>query len=92
MSSYLVHQQDKNAKPIIALWEAHGATYVQIDQPVDGILCYRGVTALVEIKQPKGKLRPNQEKFLKEWPGLSWVVRSEADARFVLASMAAARM
>lgn len=84
---YLIHQQDKNAKALIAILEAHGATCRQIDQPVDYVICYEGQTAMVEIKQPKAKLRPNQEKFLREWPGLSAVVRTEDDALELLRRM-----
>lgn len=84
MSFRLSHRQDANAGAIVSYFEAHGATYQQIDQPVDGIVCYCGVMALVEIKQPKAKLRPNQERFLENWPGLCAVVRSEADADVLL--------
>lgn len=44
----------------------------------DLLVGFRGQLALVEVKTPKGKLRPLQEEFGKVWPVR--VVRSPAEA------------
>ena len=46
----------------------------------DLIVGYRGLTMLVEVKTPKGKLREGQEQWIREWRGFTCVVRSPEDA------------
>lgn len=64
---------DRNQQPIFDLVRDLPAsvqnTTVVGDGFVDGVLGFQGLTVLVEIKKPGGKLEKNQEDFAKEWRG-----------------------
>ncbi len=58
-----------------------------IRQPVDLLVCCRGETSLMEIKNPdrtsddpKSRLTKAQIEFIARWPGKIHVVRSEEEA------------
>ena len=87
MGRYEVHQSDGNAEQLYGFLRGHGATVVVIHRPVDCAVGAYGVTALAEVKQPKGKLEPSQMAFLSEWRGLCVVLRTEADCLELLATM-----
>jgi Holliday junction resolvase len=84
---------DANQNAIVRALRDHGA-YVRIVTQGDGlpdILCaYKGVTALLEVKDgdkspSHRKLTPAEEKFFKEWTGgLLIVVNSVQEALDVL--------
>lgn len=84
MGRWHVHQRDGNAKALREVLVARGATVEDIDQPVDWLIGYHGLTAVAEVKRPKGKLRTGQEKFFAEFRGLARVLRTEADAHELL--------
>ena len=45
------------------------------------LICAKGDQCwLMEVKTAKGKLTPDQERFLMEWKGTVWIVRSAEDA------------
>ena len=88
MAKYSYHQVDSNAEALYAFLEAHGATVKRIGKPLDALVCYRGVTALIEVKTATGKLRPSQVKFLQAWPGFARVVRSDYECLLMLKAMA----
>ena len=84
MSKYQVHRVDNNAKQIIEALEAGGCTVESIGRPVDIACGIGGKTFLFEIKQPKGKLRESQIKFLDRWRGHVGVLRSIEDVQLFL--------
>ena len=86
MGKYQVHQVDSNQPEIVEYLEAHGCTVESIGKPVDLAVGYRGRTFLFEVKQPKGKLRESQVKFINRWVGHVGVLRSIADAELFLAA------
>ena len=76
MARYEVHRSDGNAREIIDAMRKYGASVEIIDRPVDVLVGFRGVTAIAEIKTPRGKLKASQKAFLEGWRGLSRVLRS----------------
>jgi hypothetical protein len=84
MARYEVHRSDGNAKEIIDAMRKMGASVEIIDRPVDILVGYRGVTAIAEIKTPRGKLQASQKAFLDGWRGLSRVIRDVDDAEDLL--------
>ena len=87
MSKYQVHQSDANEKRLIEYLRARGAQVEKIHQPVDLLIAFRGVTAVAEVKTPRGKLNRAQEAFLAVWGGMAAVLRDEADCATLLATM-----
>ena len=53
-----------------------------IGKPVDLLICCRGETSLMEVKNPDGKdtLTKDQVEFIARWPGVVHVVRSVDEA------------
>jgi hypothetical protein len=53
-----------------------------IGKPVDLLICHRGETALMEVKNPDGRdqLTKDQIEFMARWPGKVHVVRSVDEA------------
>lgn len=53
-----------------------------LGRPLDLLVCCRGITSLVEIKNPDGKdeFTKEQVEFIAEWPGTIHVVRSPDEA------------
>lgn len=90
MARYEVHRTDGNAKELIDYMRKRGASVEQIDRPVDVIIGFRGVSAIAEIKTPRGKLRTSQRLFLDGWRGLSRVLRCVDDCGDLLDEMAIA--
>lgn len=86
MAKYAYHRIDNNAKEIIAALEAGGCTVESIGKPVDIAVGKAGKTYLFEIKQPKGKLRESQVKFINRWVGHVGVLRSIEDVQMFLST------
>lgn len=89
MAKYAYHRIDTNAKEIIQALEAGGCSVESIGRPVDiavGAKDRDGIprTYLFEIKQPKGKLRESQIKFLDRWRGHVGILRSIEDVQLFL--------
>lgn len=53
-----------------------------IKEPVDLLLCCRGVVSLMEVKNPNGKdqLTKQQIDFIARWPGKVHIVRTPDEA------------
>ncbi len=76
-------RRDANEPAIRAYLEAHGVFWqpLSITGGPDGIAAANSRMALVEVKQPGEKLRPNQEDWQHTWPGPApWLIRTEEDA------------
>jgi len=72
---------DSNQDAIVDAYRGLGCTVTSLAGLGRGVpdllVGYRGKLSLVEVKTPKGKLRPMQEEFRKMWPVR--VVRSVED-------------
>ena len=56
---------------------------------VPDLLCnFRGVTVLLEVKQPGSKLTVAEQEFMDTWPSGAYVVRSAEEAKLVVAEAA----
>jgi len=84
---YAIHRSDGNEEFLRELMTAHGLTVVKIGRPVDLLVAFKGATAVVEVKSSAGKLEASQKSFLAAWPGLSAVVRTEADVLLLVAAL-----
>ncbi len=51
-----------------------------IKQPVDLLVCHRGITALMEVKGSHKEFTKSQVEFIARWPGVIHVVRNADDA------------
>lgn len=80
MARYAYHQLDRNHKAIVSALEAVGMSVEPLGRPLDVLVGYGGRNWLIEIKQPKGKLRASQERFLAKWRGHAEVIRSVDEA------------
>lgn len=79
--------KDKNQAEIIDALKKVGVSVEIIKQPVDLLICCRGETSLMEIKNPdrtsddpKSRLTEAQIKFIERWPGKIHIVRSKEEA------------
>jgi len=74
---------DRSHKPIVQALRKVGCKVVSLARFGDGVpdLLVRvgSRVVLIEVKEPKGKLRPDQEAFLRDWPE-TIIVRSVSDA------------
>jgi hypothetical protein len=72
---------DSNQDAVVDAYRGLGCTVTSLAGLGRGVpdllVGYRGKLSLVEVKTPKGKLRPMQEEFRKLWPVR--VVRSVED-------------
>jgi hypothetical protein len=84
MSKYQIHRIDGNQQAIMDYLQAHGFSVESIGRPLDLIAGKDGRTYLIEVKLPKGKLRPSQEKFLASWRGHAAVIRDLTDAKALI--------
>ena len=73
-------KRDANEKGIFETLRWFGLSVYPMDQPADALVGYAGLTYLVEVKMPKGKFTPPQEKFRKTWQGNYHVLRSNEEA------------
>lgn len=86
--------QDANAGEIVSALRRVGAVvrFVEFAHGIAGcpdlLVGWRGVTYLLEVKTPKGRLSDAQKKFHAEWTGGPiYVVRSVEEALAVLGLM-----
>ena len=79
---------DANQQQIVKALRKVGASVQSLAAIGDGCpdlaVGYRGKNLLLEVKQPKGKLTEDQEKFHREWKGDLCVVRSVDEALLLL--------
>lgn len=73
---------DDNQDEIVAALKKCGVSVEVIKKPVDLLICHRGATALMEVKNPDGRdeLTKDQIEFIARWPGKVHVVRSIGEA------------
>lgn len=86
MGRYARHQLDANHPEIRAGVEAFGGVWCP-KGPLDGLVGFRGVNFLLEVKTSKGQLRASQERFLAAWRGQAAVVRSLDEALKVIGAI-----
>lgn len=75
-------KQDANQSEIVARLRQCAVSVEIIGKPVDLLICHRGETSLMEVKNPDGKdtLTKDQVEFIARWPGTVHVVRSVREA------------
>ena len=73
---------DANQSEIVDRLRACSVSVEIIGKPVDLLVCCRGVTSLMEVKNADGKdtLTKEQVEFLARWPGTVHVVRTPDEA------------
>ena len=77
---------DANQKGIVDRLRACAVSVEIIGKPVDLLVCCRGETSLMEVKNMAGKdtLTKDQVEFMARWPGKIHVVRTEDEALLAL--------
>jgi len=75
-------RRDNNEPQIVIALEACGCSVTRLSQKgvPDLLVSRQGVTYLIEVKEPKGKLTEDQEAFIWNWKGSVAVVRSVEEA------------
>lgn len=78
---------DKNQPAIVEALRRVGVTVEVIGKPLDLLVCCRGETSLVEVKNPErtsddpeSRLTTAQIEFIARWPGKIHIVRTEEEA------------
>jgi hypothetical protein len=71
---------DSNHTEIVRALRKLGIAVYNIKKPVDLLVCYQGVTSVMEIKGTDGRLTKDQVEFIAEWPGVIHVVRNVDEA------------
>ena len=78
------HRRDNNQKEIVAVFEKMGATVFLLDQVGGGcpdlLVGVNGVNLLVEVKNGKRTLTPDQYTFFETWRGQKIIVRTIEEA------------
>lgn len=78
---------DANQDGIVSALRRCGVSVEVIGKPLDLLVCCRGETSLVEVKNSDGRdeLTKSQVEFIARWPGKIHIARSEEEAlRLVL--------
>lgn len=75
-------KRDANEREIIEALDQIGCTVTQLSAKgvPDLLVGYRGKNFLIEVKQPKGKLTPDQLEFHAQWMGVIHVVTNPNEA------------
>lgn len=73
---------DANQEAIVERLRECSVKVWVLGKPLDLLVCCRGVTSLVEVKNPDGKdeFTPDQVRFIEEWPGTIHIVRTPEEA------------
>lgn len=88
-----IHRQaakrDANERPIIDGLEGVGATVKQLSSKgvCDLLVGFRGVNYLIEVKQDKAKLTPDQVEFFEWWQGQRGIARTLEDALRIIGAI-----
>lgn len=72
-------RRDANEAGIVKALVDVGCSVLQVDA-VDLVVGFRGRSYLLEVKTPRGELKPSQERIRAEWRGQYAVVRSVEQA------------
>ena len=78
---------DNNQQGIVGALKRVGVSVEIIGKPLDLLICCRGETALLEVKNPDGgdRLTKDQIEFIARWPGKIHIAHSVDEAlRMVL--------
>jgi hypothetical protein len=89
---------DSTQAAVVDALKRVGVSVEIIGKPVDLLLCCRGVTSIMEVKNPErtssdpeSRLTKAQVEFIARWPGQLFIVRSPEEAvRLVLGEKAMA--
>jgi len=73
-------RSDDSQPEVVKALRACGCRVVVIKLPLDLLVCCRGETLLVEVKEDGGRLTKAQEEFISIWPGRIEIVRGPLDA------------
>lgn len=93
MSRRYAARRDSNEQSIIAILRAMGCSVEPLDKRgVPDLLVFvplgdyqnEGTHVLIEVKEPKGKLTPEQEDWHAKWGGKIEIVRSPENARAIV--------
>lgn len=71
---------DATQAEIVKALRACGCSVYVAKLPLDLLVCVRGETLLVEVKEEGGRLTKVQEAFLETWPGRVEIVRGPVEA------------
>lgn len=73
---------DSNQAAIVEALRRISVNVEPIGKPVDLLICHRGETSLMEVKNPDGRdqITKDQAEFLARWPGRVHIVRSVDEA------------
>jgi hypothetical protein len=73
---------DANQSDIVDALRKIGVSVEILGKPLDLLICHRGETSLMEVKNPEGKdeYTKDQVEFIARWPGKIHVVRSVREA------------
>ena len=71
---------DATQAEIVKALRKVGASVYVVGLPLDLLVCIRGETLLVEVKEEGGRLTQAQEEFLATWPGRVHIVRGPLEA------------
>lgn len=82
-------RKDKNHNTIAKTFSNAGFSVFDTSQVgygfPDMVIAKRGVSALIEVKSTYGVLTPNQVKFISNWQGEVYVIRSVDEASNLIA-------
>lgn len=73
---------DATQGDIVAALRKIGCAVEYIKKPLDLLVCFRGVTALMEVKNYDGKdqLSKDQVEFIARWPGKVYIAHTADEA------------
>lgn len=76
------HRSDHTQDAIIDALRRIGVAVQVIGEPMDLLVCHRGVTSLVECKNRDGRnrLTKGQVEFIARWPGMIHIVHTPEEA------------
>ena len=81
---------DANHDLIRRAFRTKGATWIdtfQLRGFCDGVIGYRGLTALVEVKDGNGRLTEAQERLQRTFTGMYEIIRTIEDVETLLLTM-----
>ena len=73
-------KRDENEPEIVNKLQELGFSVHRLNTPLDLLVGYNGMNYLIEVKMPKKKLTPAQQKFIPGWKGQYLIVYSVEDA------------
>lgn len=79
-------KRDGNERPIIDALRAAGASVEQLSKKgvPDLLVGFQGQTFLMEVKEKKGKLTPDEDTWIAAWKGKVHIARSIEEALGVI--------